>query len=325
MSGPSSSTPFFSVIIPVFNRANVLSESVRSVLSQTHSDFEIIVVDDGSHDRPDLVLQQLPDSRIRVIRQENKGSGLARQAGINVAAGRYIAFLDSDDLFLAHKLERVHSVLQSFPEAWIYHYCYMDRGNGVAIKIPSRPLRENESLAEFFFVHRQFMATPALVIPTSLCRKVTADPLLRKAEDLDFYLHLDCRAPRPVFVPEVLTIVRDWSSQGRASRNRRPEDLRYFLAKNRALIGTRACHGLRATMLSYEIAPTEPLLALKYLLVDACLARLPIRVAFLSILRAFMPPRAYRFLVNWALRARVSLAGDGSLAGQTESVIRFRP
>ena len=98
-------TPFFSVIVPVFNRASVLGASLLSVLAQTCQDFEIIVIDDGSSDNPRAVVESLNDPRIRFIRQENQGGGTARNTGINAAQGRFIAPLDSDDLFLPHHLE----------------------------------------------------------------------------------------------------------------------------------------------------------------------------------------------------------------------------
>ena len=92
--------PFFSVVIPVYNRADVFAMALQSVLDQTEQDFEIIVVDDGSTDDPKSAIDRYSDSRIRFLRQENKGGGAARNAGIDLARGRFIAFLDSDDWFL---------------------------------------------------------------------------------------------------------------------------------------------------------------------------------------------------------------------------------
>ena len=88
-------TPFFSVVIPVYNRAAQLGHALRSVLAGSEQDFEIIVVDDGSTDDPLRVVEELADPRILFLRQENAGSGAARNSGIDKARGRYIAFLDS--------------------------------------------------------------------------------------------------------------------------------------------------------------------------------------------------------------------------------------
>ena len=98
--------PFISVIIPTYNRALVFSRAVRSVLEQTWTDLEIILVDDGSDDDTLELAKLLKDPRLRIFTQENKGVSAARNLGIHHAGGRYIALLDSDDYWLPRKLER---------------------------------------------------------------------------------------------------------------------------------------------------------------------------------------------------------------------------
>ena len=96
-----------SVVIPFYNRVELTLEAIHSVQAQTHQNFEILLVDDGSTDELAVLFECMRlDSRIKYIRQENAGSAKARNAGIEAAAGRYIAFLDSDDLFCPQKLEQ---------------------------------------------------------------------------------------------------------------------------------------------------------------------------------------------------------------------------
>ncbi len=90
------SCPQFSVIIPTYNRADFVTHAIESVLRQTFQDFEIIVIDDGSSDHTQSVLRYFGD-RIRLISQSNQGVSSARNAGVAVALGRWLAFLDSDD------------------------------------------------------------------------------------------------------------------------------------------------------------------------------------------------------------------------------------
>jgi glycosyltransferase involved in cell wall biosynthesis len=90
--------PLFSVIIPTFNRAALLERALDSVWRQTFRDFEVIVVDDGSTDSTDLVLERFAD-RLVAVRQENAGPSAARNRGAALATGEYLAFLDSDDLW----------------------------------------------------------------------------------------------------------------------------------------------------------------------------------------------------------------------------------
>ena len=104
-------TPLVSVIIPTFNRAEVVSRAVNSVLNQTFKDFECIVVDDGSTDETDSVLLGFAD-RIKVVKTENRGVSAARNTGAKLAAGKYIAFLDSDDEWKPQKLQKQFDFMQ---------------------------------------------------------------------------------------------------------------------------------------------------------------------------------------------------------------------
>jgi glycosyltransferase involved in cell wall biosynthesis len=96
-----------SVVVPVYNRSADLRRAVRSVLTQSYADLELIVIDDASTEDIGRVLEDIQDSRLRLIRKPvNQGAASARNTGIEAASGRFIAFLDSDDEWLPHKLER---------------------------------------------------------------------------------------------------------------------------------------------------------------------------------------------------------------------------
>ncbi|MBE9060267.1 glycosyltransferase family 2 protein [cf. Phormidesmis sp. LEGE 11477] len=103
--------PFFSVIIPVHNREILITRTLDSVLSQEYKDYEIIVIDDGSIDRTSQVVEGY-DSRIKLIRQQNKGPGQARNLGIKQARGKYVAFLDSDDFWFPWTLSVYKRVIE---------------------------------------------------------------------------------------------------------------------------------------------------------------------------------------------------------------------
>ncbi len=106
-----------SVIIPTYNRAAYLREAIDSVLGQTFVDFELIVVDDGSTDNTKEVVASIEDSRIFYKYQENSGVAAARNTGITISKGEYIAFLDSDDVWLPHNLEIKVRSLDTHPAA----------------------------------------------------------------------------------------------------------------------------------------------------------------------------------------------------------------
>jgi glycosyltransferase involved in cell wall biosynthesis len=105
-----------SVILPVYGVEKYIAEAVRSVLAQTFSDFELLIIDDGSPDRSVEICRQFTDSRIRIIQQQNRGLSGARNTGIRYAKGEYLAFLDGDDLWAPEKLEKQVAHLDNSPK-----------------------------------------------------------------------------------------------------------------------------------------------------------------------------------------------------------------
>jgi glycosyltransferase involved in cell wall biosynthesis len=126
--------PLVSVIMPTFNRADTIIRAIRSVQAQTFTDWELIVVDDGSTDNTVALIEGC-DSRLKFIRQENQGTAGARNAGLRASAGSYIAFLDSDDEWLPHHLELCVSFLEAFPgEQFVTNELWEDLGQGRMVK-----------------------------------------------------------------------------------------------------------------------------------------------------------------------------------------------
>ena len=95
-----------SIIVPVYNAEHTVGETINSVISQTYLNWELIIINDGSIDNSANIISSFSDSRIKYIAQYNGGVAHARNAGIGIARGEYIAFLDSDDLWESSKLEK---------------------------------------------------------------------------------------------------------------------------------------------------------------------------------------------------------------------------
>lgn len=106
--------PHVSVVIPTYNRATYIRRAVDSVLAQTYRDFEIIVVDDGSEDDTNRILEDYAE-RVRYVFQDNAGPGAARNHGIRISTGAYLAFLDSDDVWMPTFLAQTVSALEAHP------------------------------------------------------------------------------------------------------------------------------------------------------------------------------------------------------------------
>lgn len=114
----------FSVIIPLYNKADYLAKTINSVLEQTFRDFELIIINDGSTDNSLLVIEQFSDKRITVINQINSGVSVARNNGVKWAKFEYIAFLDADDWWDSHFLEEMARLIMSYQEAGLYGCSY---------------------------------------------------------------------------------------------------------------------------------------------------------------------------------------------------------
>lgn len=130
--------PEVSVIIPCFNQAHYLAEAVQSVVEQTWTDWELVIVDDGSPDDTAAValelIKQHPNRRIRVVRQPNGGVARARNAGVTASSGRYILPLDADDRIAPTMLQETVAHLESRPDVAVAYVQYRQFGEGVAVQ-----------------------------------------------------------------------------------------------------------------------------------------------------------------------------------------------
>ncbi|PPS45543.1 glycosyltransferase family 2 protein [Chroococcidiopsis sp. TS-821] len=115
--------PKVSVIIPVYNVEKYIAATVASVLAQTYTDFELLIIDDESPDQSVQICQQFADTRIKIIHQKNRGLAVARNTGIRHARGEYLAFLDGDDLWLPEKLEQHVAHLDNSPAVGVSFSC----------------------------------------------------------------------------------------------------------------------------------------------------------------------------------------------------------
>lgn len=181
--------PAASVIIPCYNSAKYLGEAIESVLTQSWPDFEIIIIDDGSTDNTAYVSQSFCDPRVHYIYQENKGLSAARNTGIRHSSGKYIAFLDADDVFLPHKLEVQLAYLEKHPEVGLVAggYSRIDTEGRVLYEVKPAP---GTVFPEDLLVRSSFPIHAALVRQTWVERVGCFDETLPAAEDWDFFCRL---------------------------------------------------------------------------------------------------------------------------------------
>lgn len=205
--------PTVSVIIPTYNRAQYVCEAIDSVLTQTYKDFEIIVVDDGSTDNtPTLVPSYGPP--VKYIRQDNQGVSTARNRGIYHASGKYVAFLDSDDMFYPDKLSVQVSVMEAHPRE-SFSFTDYSQGPNLPPKRIGRAKRHRIDPDDIFYsLCRRIIVHTVTVMAKreELLSVGLFDPTLRAAEDFDLWLRLSRRhAGR--FIENVLTFHREHSQR----------------------------------------------------------------------------------------------------------------
>lgn len=214
--------PLVSVIIPTYNRVEKLSLSVPSVLSQTYSNLEVIVADDGSDDGTEEYVKALADSRIKYIRNPiNKGPSSARNLGAGLASGEYLAFHDSDDEWVKDKLEKQMDFLLNNEEEIPLVYCEFAiyiQGKARAI-VPSREIPKDQKQGNIFpfLLLRPLIGTPTIVVKKKHFFEVGGfDEAITAYEDYEFTLRFS-KTYKIGFVEEPL--VRIYNSPNGVNKN----------------------------------------------------------------------------------------------------------
>ena len=312
-------TPFFSVVIPVYNRAPRLETALRSVLAQTEHDIEVIVVDDGSTDAPEQIVDMLGDPRIAYVRQENRGGGAARNAGIDCARGRFIAFLDSDDRFLPHHLSTMRRLLAGTRDIAAYAPIIVDRGQARSFVKPPRGLGTREHMADYLLCDRGFVPTITLVVPRAWARRVRYAENLPFGQDTDFAIRLFLAGCRFVMASEPAAVWNDVSDPARISAGRKNGRLVRWLESMRNRIPARSYYGARGWIVAKGVVRTRPLAALGYYFGAVLRGCYRPPLAVIILLQILAPDHLYRRLADWLIgvrRGRIWSAG-ACAAGST--------
>ena len=198
--------PLVSIVIPTYNRAHLIGETIQSVLDQTYTNWELIIVDDGSTDGTQNIVSQMSDPRIRYYYLEHSGlAGTVRTYGIRRANGSYIAFQDSDDLWVRNKLEFQLDLLNRFPK------CKFIISNAVEFGTSSKLPRECENLFVGSLFWPLLEGKRFILCGTSLLMKAEVIDNLPLdtfgGTDMEFILEL-CGAYNGIFTNEKLVKIR---------------------------------------------------------------------------------------------------------------------
>ena len=192
--------PFFSVIIPVYNKEKYAQAAVKSVLNQTFTDFELIIVNDCSTDNSRKEVSKIISEQIKIIEHhENKGLSASRNTGIKNATGNFITFLDADDEWKPDFLATIKSLISTFPEAQLFATNYEELyADGIKV-IHNQKLSKlgNDFLVDDFF---ELNLGKPIYFPGSLCVKKTVfdeigyfDEKITYSEDVDFNIRTNLK------------------------------------------------------------------------------------------------------------------------------------
>jgi hypothetical protein len=211
--GGAQKYPRVSVIIPTFNRASYLPEALQSLFGQTYTDYEVIVVDDGSTDDTADVLARYPD-RITYIQTPHAGRSAARNIGLDHACGEYVAFLDSDDTFLPAKLASQVAFMDAHPELdFVYADGFLLDDNGELTPLPPEFVRRLPE-APLQVLLDQLLRGSFILSNTMLLRRrsfeggLRFDTSLDVLEDWDLWLRMALRGARFAYFDAPVAVYR---------------------------------------------------------------------------------------------------------------------
>jgi glycosyltransferase involved in cell wall biosynthesis len=182
----------FSIVIPTYNRAHLISRAIDSVVNQTYKNWELIIVDDGSTDNTKELVENYyrKDNRIRYVYQENAERSAARNNGIEHASGEFICFLDSDDYYFPNRLQTLY---ESVKESNIVYYTGLvlekEKSLQKRTEIPVNGIKKLDELC-LATIHSQ-----QVCIPSSIAKKYKYDVQFRVGEDLELWLRVNNEYP----------------------------------------------------------------------------------------------------------------------------------
>lgn len=226
--------PFFSIIIPLYNKENFIQETLRSVLNQSFKDFEIILVNDGSTDRSLEKVTLIKDPRIKFYSIKNSGVSFARNYGIKQANANYIVFLDADDFWFPNHLQTLEALSKKFPDCGLYANAYEKKHLNTTIKSIYKKIPNDNNwmgIVDDFFessVVNSIAWTSAVMVPKKVITKIgffDEKITLGAGEDTDLWIRIALNYP--IAFCNTVTAIHNLHADNRISNSN--TNLRKFL------------------------------------------------------------------------------------------------
>lgn len=192
---------FFSVVVPLYNKAAHIEETIKSVLDQTFTDYEIIIVNDGSTDKSEDIVNRFSDKRIKIFNQKNQGVSSARNLGIEKSKGKLIAFMDADDFWFPDHLQELSNLYRDFPDCGMYCSRHKIRISKNNFQIPFYNGTDPSFrgiVKDYFFSNRPFRITwtSALAVPKEIAEENGLfTPEVTNGQDLELWTKIGIKYP----------------------------------------------------------------------------------------------------------------------------------
>ncbi|PJB12286.1 MAG: glycosyltransferase family 2 protein [Flavobacteriales bacterium CG_4_9_14_3_um_filter_40_17] len=215
--------PFFSVIIPLYNKEKFIKRTIESVLNQSFGDFELLIINDGSTDRSEAIVQSFSDQRIRYFLKKNEGVSAARNFGINQSKTCYIAFIDADDFWDADFLNQMKQLIESFPDQNVF-------ASAIKLKTPRRVFtarysidnKDKLTVVNYFkaSMKHTVLSSSSAVFHQKVFKKVGVfDETIKNAEDTDMWIRIGLENKVVFLNMPLATYVLDSQSLSHQSKN----------------------------------------------------------------------------------------------------------
>ncbi|MEJ6791815.1 MAG: glycosyltransferase family 2 protein [Lacinutrix sp.] len=199
--------PFFSVIIPLFNKEKHIQDTLQCVLNQSFTYFEIIIINDGSTDDSLKVLKKITDSRIIIIDQENQGASHARNTGLANAKGKFIALLDADDIWDCTFLENINKAIIQYPNEYVFTsaIAYKYEKKTVPVRYSFKSKNNIIKLDYFKASQKYTILSGSSTIFKKTILKITGnfDETIKSGQDTDLWIRIGINFPI-IFVNKLL-------------------------------------------------------------------------------------------------------------------------
>ena len=233
--------PFFSIIIPLYNKEQFIENTLKSVFEQTFQNFEILIINDGSTDRSVKVIEKFQDKRIRLIHQTNQGASAARNRGIEAAQADYICFLDADDYWYHNHLEVLHNLIYDFPKGGLYCNRYSIKvSHTKIIKLTFDNIDEiyNGYVEDYYLssLKNRIASSSSIAIRKSVFEKVGLfDKNISSGQDIDMWIRIVNNYP--VVISNKITAVYNYQIPNTLSKtnilNKKIMDFKKFEAEEK--------------------------------------------------------------------------------------------